>query len=236
MSIETARLQMSLLMPAQAQKHVTVNEALMRLDGLVNLVLESVSVANPPVTVLDGQCWGVPQNAGAEWSGQAGAIAIGANGGWVFLTPRAGMRAFIRDRGAEAVHDGDDWAIGALTLGASGAGLIAGMAEGDVVIDPGASVVSQVVVPGGAMVIGATARVTEAITGSLVSWRLGTLDGTNRFGQGLGKEQDSWARGMLGAPMTYWQAAPLILTAEGGDFASGRVRVAVHWLELRLPS
>ena len=33
----TARLGLPLLQPAQAQKHVTVNEALMRLDGLVNL-------------------------------------------------------------------------------------------------------------------------------------------------------------------------------------------------------
>ena len=60
MPSETARLQMALLQPAQAQKHVTVNEALMRLDGMVNLVLQSVSTQTPPATVLDGQCWGVP--------------------------------------------------------------------------------------------------------------------------------------------------------------------------------
>lgn len=123
-----------------------------------------------------------------------------------------------------------------MTMGASGSGMIAGIAEGEVLLTASGTVVSTVVIPAHAMVIGATARVTEAITGTLASWRLGTSDGTDRFGNGLGKGQGSWARGMLGTPMTYWQAEPLILTANGGQFASGRVHVAVHWLELRLPS
>ena len=63
MSNETARLQMSLLQPAQAQKHVTVNEALMRLDGLVNMVLQSTSVAIPPeVEVSIPDCRGVSRS------------------------------------------------------------------------------------------------------------------------------------------------------------------------------
>ena len=60
---ETMRLGMPLLLPAQAQKHVTVNEALMRLDGQVNLVLQSVSTTTPPETVIDGACWAVPSGA-----------------------------------------------------------------------------------------------------------------------------------------------------------------------------
>lgn len=99
MPSETARLQMALLQPAQAQKHVTVNESLMRLDGMVNLVLQSVSTQTPPATVLDGQCWGVPAAPTGAWVGQTGRIAVGSNGGWVFLPPSRGMRAFVADRG-----------------------------------------------------------------------------------------------------------------------------------------
>ena len=51
---ETARFGMPLLQPAQAQKHVTVNEALMRLDASVNLVIQSVSQVSPPLAVLAG--------------------------------------------------------------------------------------------------------------------------------------------------------------------------------------
>ena len=43
MSDDTAKLGLPLLAPAQAQKHVTVNEALMRLDGMVDLVLQSTT-------------------------------------------------------------------------------------------------------------------------------------------------------------------------------------------------
>jgi uncharacterized ferritin-like protein (DUF455 family) len=45
----SARLSLPYLLPAQAQKHVTHNEALARLDLLVQLVLEAVGVDTPPV-------------------------------------------------------------------------------------------------------------------------------------------------------------------------------------------
>lgn len=235
MSSETTRLQMSLLQPAQAQKHVTVNEALMRLDGMVNLVLESVSTAIPPTAAIDGQCWGVPAQAQGDWSGHAGKIAVGSNGGWVFVPATRGMQGFIVDRASRAIHDGESWIAGALNLGVTGSAMVAGMAEGEVDLTAGSSMITDVFIPGGAMVIGAVARVIAPLTGSLATWRLGTNGATNRFGQGLGKDQGSWARGMLGSPMTYYQPDPLIVTAEGGTFASGRIRLAVHWWEMRLP-
>lgn len=232
---ETMRLAMPLLQPAQAQKHVTVNEALMRLDGLVNLVLQSVTTGQPPAAVIDGQCWGVPTGAQAAWSGKGGQVAIGSNGGWVFVTPSSGMRAFIADRGVDAVHDGSLWVEGAVTLGALGSGMLAGVSEAEVTVAAGASFDTGVTIPSGAMVIGAVARVTQALTGTLTSWRLGTQGATNRFGEGIGKARDSWARGILGAPMTYYQPANLLMTADGGNFAGGRVSLAVHWWALRLP-
>lgn len=235
MSSETTRLQMSLVQPAQAQKHVTVNEALMRLDGMVGLTLESVTQPVPPAAVLDGQCWGVPAQAQAEWAGRSGQIAIGANGGWVFVPPARGMRAFLRDRGLGAIHDGGGWVPGAVTLDSAGGGMLAGMAEGEVVLGAGSTITTGIFIPAGAMVIGAVARVTAAITGSVTTWRMGTAGATNRFGGGLGRAQDSWARGILGAPMTYYQTEPVLLTAESGSFTGGRIRISVHWWELRLP-
>ncbi|WP_374299377.1 DUF2793 domain-containing protein [Paracoccus sp. (in: a-proteobacteria)] len=235
MSNETMRLQLPLLQAAQAQKHVIVNEALMRLDGLANAVLESVSVPTPPGTMIDGQCWGVPQGASGSWAGQAGRIAVGANGGWVFATPYRGMRAFVTDKGAEAVYDGQAWFGGAATLGLMGSGLAFGMTEGEVTVSAGTVFDTGIAIPAGVMVIGAVARVTVAITGTLQTWRLGTTGADNRFGQGLGKGAGSWARGMLGAPMTYYSGANLIMTGENGAFAAGKLKLAVHWMELRLP-
>ncbi len=233
---DTNRLALPLLQPAQAQKHVTVNEALGRLDGLVNMVLESNSLPMPPTVVLDGATYGVPGGAVNAWSGQAGKVAIGSNGGWVFVAPRTGWRTFIADEGRTAIHDGTAWVPGALSLSPHGAGLSAGVIELDHVIAAGASSETAVIIPGHAMVLGVSARVIAPISGTLSAWELGNVGATNRFGSGLGVAQGSWARGMLSQPMTYWNAETLLLSATGGDFAAGTVRLAVHYLEILLPS
>lgn len=233
---ETMRLSMPLLQPAQAQKHVTVNESLMRLDGLVNLVLQSVATLQPPFAVIDGQVWGVPTGAGGAWSGQAGQIAIGSNGGWVFVAPAIGMRAFVADEGVGAIHDGSGWVSGGISVGILGSAMMTGMAEAEVTVTAGSTFDTGVTIPAGAMVIGAVGRVSQVLNGSLTGWRLGTQGADNRFGQGIGKSKNSWTRGILGSPMAYYQSANLLMTAEGGAFSGGKVRLAVHWLSMRVPT
>lgn len=234
----TANCALPLLMPAQAQKHVTVNEALLRLDGQVDLVLQSLTRTTPPDTVVDGMCWAVPPGAVNAWEGRGGMVAIGANGGWIFVQPRFGRRAVIADQGVGAIHDGTAWVAGAVTLGQHGSGLLARQLSEEVTLGAGAWFETAMVVPPGGLVIGATARVLQAVTGSASSWSLGTAgnaDSLARFGQGLGKAQGSWARGVLSPPTAFWEPVPLGLTAIGGQFTGGRVRVVLHWWELRLP-
>lgn len=236
MSLEdTKRLELPLLQPAQSQKHVTVNEALMRLDGLVNLVLESATQAVPPAEIVDGQCWAVPAGAGGGWQGQDGHVAIGANGGWVYVPVQDGMRGFIRDQGVEAISRNGMWIGGMMSLGMLGSGMSVGMAEAEVTVAAGASFDTGIAIPDGVIVLGAVARVTQALTGTLSSWQLGHADATNRFGAGLGVAVGSWARGLLGSPTAYYSPANLVMTAEGGDFTGGRLRIAVHWMQLTLP-
>lgn len=231
----TSRLSLPLVQAAQAQKHVTVNRSLARLDGLVNLVLMSLYRGTPPSVVVDGACYGVPTGAVGAWAGQDGRIAIGSNGGWVFAEALPGMTAFVSDIGVNAVFDGDIWVEGALTLGSFGSALVARTAEVEVALTAGGSYVTDLYIPNSAMVIGATARVTEAITGTLTSWRMGTDGAFDRFGSGLGVQQGSWARGMLSQPFTYWEPTPIVLSATGGQFASGQLRIAAHWFELTMP-
>lgn len=231
----TRRCGLPLLQPAQAQKHVTVNEGLLRLDGLVNLVLQSVSVASPSAAAIDGQCWAVPFGAGGAWAGQAGRIAIGANGGWVFADAQRGQRAFVLDQGLSALWDGAAWLPGALTLGASGGGLDAGVTTGEARITAGKSVATGVFIPADVLVLGVTGRVVQTVTGTLTSWMTGVSGADNRFGSGLGLGLNSWSQGILSAPFAVYAAQELRLTATGGDFAAGRVRLAIHWLALRLP-
>ncbi len=120
-------------------------------------------------------------------------------------------------------------------MAANGAGMSAGVAEIEVATSAGSVVETALWIPAGAMVIGCTARVSEQITGTLATWTLGTDGAADRFGSGLGLGQGSWARGMLSQPMTYWEPANLRLHAIGGEFTGGKVRLAAHWWELRLP-
>lgn len=234
--VETTQLNLPLLQPAQAQKHVTVNEALVRIDGLVQLVLVSRFATTPPAVVVDGIAYAVPSGAVNDWSGHSGEVAIGVNGGWAFVTPKAGWRAWIGDEGAPAVHDGTAWKSGMATLSRFGAGTRLGLAEIEHTITAGAVSTTAVVIPSHTMMLGVTARVTTAITGTLTSWQLGTSGAPDRFGSGLGTEAGSWAKGVLSSPLTYYAPTALELTSTGGDFAGGSVRLAVHFLELTLPS
>ena len=59
----SANLALPMLQAAQAQKHVTVNEALTILDGAVQLILQATDQTVPPTTPNDGDCYGVPAGA-----------------------------------------------------------------------------------------------------------------------------------------------------------------------------
>ncbi|MEI4486587.1 DUF2793 domain-containing protein [Frigidibacter sp. MR17.14] len=232
---ESGQLGLPLLAAAQAQKHVTVNEALVRLDGLVPMVLVSRAASAPPVTPEEGAVWAVPAGAGGDWAGQDWMLAIRSNGGWIFVAPRVGWRAFILDEGLAAIHDGTDWVAGALSLGLTGAATLTRVIEVVHAVSAGTSSSPGFLIPAGAVVLGITARVTAAITGALSGWRLGNPGADDRYGSGLGIGLGSWARGVLGQPMAFYAPTQVILTAEGGSFAGGEVALAVHVIELGLP-
>ncbi len=231
---ETPVLSLPLLAAAQAQKHVTVNEALSRIDGLAQLRLVSVSVTAPPAGAPEGDVYAVPPGAVNDWAGQDGSLALSLNGGWDFITPRRGWRAMVMDQGVPAIWDGVDWRIGAITLSASGAGLLMKSLEIDVPIAAGASVTAPVLFPPRSIVFGVTGRVTTEITGSASSWDLGVSGDTGRFGTGLGTALNSWVNGPA-APIVYWSATALEITAVGGSFTGGDVRLVAHFAELALP-
>ncbi|WP_198020753.1 DUF2793 domain-containing protein [Roseicyclus elongatus] len=153
---DTPNLSLPMLAPAQAQKHVTVNEALGRLDGLAQLVLTSVSETTPPASAPEGTCYGVPAGAVNDWAGQAGTVAIALGGGWVFAPARRGWRATVLDAGAPAIFDGAGWRMGALTLSPGGAALAMRAVEMEVTLTPGASVTTPIAFPARAIAFGVT--------------------------------------------------------------------------------
>lgn len=103
-------LSLPLILPAQAQKHVTHNEALRVLDVVVQLAVKNRTLATPPVAPLAGDRHIVAAAATAEWAGQAGKIALFEDGLWQFFAPLAGWRAWVAAEDAVASFDGVQWA------------------------------------------------------------------------------------------------------------------------------
>lgn len=108
MTDTTLRLDLPLLAAAQAQKHVTHNEALVALDALVHLsVIDRRAV--PPSAPLEGDRHLVDTSPSGVWTGQAGRVALFQDGGWRFLSPRAGCVAWVAADDVPLVHDGSTW-------------------------------------------------------------------------------------------------------------------------------
>lgn len=106
----TPRLALPLMQAAQAQKHVTHNEALAALDALVHLRLQSRTLTDPPTDPQPGDVYQVAGPAGGLWAGQEGRLAIwGAGGGWSFADTVPGMVAWVVEEAALLVHDGAGW-------------------------------------------------------------------------------------------------------------------------------
>ncbi|MEM9343456.1 MAG: DUF2793 domain-containing protein [Pseudomonadota bacterium] len=232
---ETLNMGLPLVQPSQAQKHVTVNEALVRLDALGQMVLASRTVTTPPVTPVEGIAYIVPAGAVGDWTGADGEIAIHVNGGWAMVTPQAGWRGWVSDEGTQVAFDGVTWVAGLGAASANGAGTSVRVIEVDHTLTAGATSDTAPVIPAQSLVIGVTARVLTTITGAATGWRLGVAGSDDRYGTGLGLAAGSWARGLTGSPLAYYSDTALRLSGEGGDFASGDVRLAVHVMELALP-
>ena len=107
---QTPLLSLPYIQGAQAQKHVTHNEALELLDVVVQLTVEAVEATTPPSSAAEGQAWIVGAGATGAWSSHAGQIAAWRGGGWLFVTPQIGWRAWDKTNAVIVVYDGTGWA------------------------------------------------------------------------------------------------------------------------------
>ncbi len=103
----STRLALPLLAAGQAQKDVTHNDALLRLDRLVALAVTSRTAAGPPPSPVAGDCQIVATSAAAAWGQPAGTLMHWQGSGWLPEAPLDGQIALIRDEGIMIVH----WAV-----------------------------------------------------------------------------------------------------------------------------
>lgn len=233
--VETTTLGLPLLTGNQAQKHLTVNEALQRIDALAQISLQSKDQTTPPAAAVEGQVWAVPNGAEGAWTSQEGRLALWLGGGWLFVAPGTGWTAFILDLGNRATFDGAEWVAGLGSATLHGSGFVQCSVEIDHELTSGVSSVVVAALPANSVVYGITGRVVSTIGGA-VAMEIGVTESMTRYGSGIGTTEGSWARGITGSPIAYYSPTDLILTASGGSFdGTGIFRLAVHYVELTLP-
>lgn len=107
----TPNLALVPLAAAQSQKHITVNEALARLDAAAQLTALDRTRTAPPPSPSDGDRHIVAASATGTWAGHEGEIASwdAAAQGWLFLAPQQGWQVWIVAEQITLRHDGTGW-------------------------------------------------------------------------------------------------------------------------------
>ncbi len=243
----TSNLVLPYLAVGQAQKHVTLNESLRKLDAIIQLAVVSATTTAEPASPADGAVWILPSGkTGTHWSGlAAGRLAHYRDDAWVEIMPREGWLAFARDTGRLLAFNGSAWSpfVASLTEAntfpapqtfarSNGASLSLDIIEEELTLS-GASVSSSIAIPNGSICFGVSERVTEAITGAS-SFKVGISGEANKFGDLLGLSLGSTNFGIIG-PTAFYVDTPVVVTANGSNFIDGKVRLAIHALRVTPP-
>ncbi|WP_454760945.1 DUF2793 domain-containing protein [Caulobacter segnis] len=231
----TPRLGLPYVVAAQAQKHIPINESLARLDGLVQLAVESRTVSVLPASPVSGGVWI------AAWPGPpAGTLMRFEAGAWEALTPAEGVLAWVKDENQMVAFDGAAWVPLSATFRATTAAASPGLAntrleilEQEVTVS-GAATATSIAIPNRAIVLAVSTRTTAAITGA-ASYNCGVSGEASKFGGSLGVAKNSSNIGVIG-PTAFYADTPVLLTAVGGNFVAGKVRVAIHVLRFDAPA
>ena len=109
MTSTTPRTALPLLAAAQAQKHVTHNDALLQLDALMFARFLDRGLTAPPASPADGDAYLVHATATGDWTAKDGQIAYAVDGAWRFAAPFTGLAAYVVDEAVLIVFNGSAW-------------------------------------------------------------------------------------------------------------------------------
>ena len=230
---DTPRLGLPVIEAAQAQKHVTHNEALALLDTFTQLAVESRTLAVPPGSPAEGSCYIPASGASGAWSGWGGQIAVFSGGGWIRLLPVSGLKAWIKTERLTVTYEDGIWRDG-IALTAHGGRLTLRAKEEELTL-AGAFVetADPAFIADRAIVLGVASRTTLAIAGAS-SYGVGIAGNATQFGNLLGIALGSTNNGVVG-PTAFYADTKVRVTANGGNFSAGKVRLIIYFMEMSVP-
>lgn len=229
---QTGRLGLPYIVTAQAQKEVTHNEALNRLDAFVTPVVADISDA-PPGSPVVGDLYIVGTSASGDFTGHENELAQYLTGGWIFYTPFKWMDAVVESLDSRMTYDGSGWVPFGLIMKDTGEYLRVGHQQEDVTVDSGASKDTTITIPDRSILLTVNVRVLTAVTGAS-SFDVGISGETSKFGGSIGIGADSTNIGIIG-PTAFYSDTAVRLTANGSDFTGGVIRTTMQYLQPRGP-
>ena len=229
---ETPSLSLPVIAPAQAQKHVTHNDALMMLDALVQLSVISRSLTAPPATPGDGDRYLVPAAATGDWADHDHSIAAWHDGAWRFFPPQEGWRCVVVEEGRDIRFLHGRWRQGHAITSFGSALVFDAIAETHV-LDAAVTSDTAIVIPQRSLLFGVTCLVTDPVTGP-ASFAVGVSGDAQRFGNGIGTGLNSQLNGPT-QPIVYWADTPIRFTSPDVPFTGGSVQVSAHIARLQIP-
>lgn len=225
---QTARLGLPYIVSGQAQKEVTHNEGLNKLDAFVTPVVADIADA-PPGSPAAGDLYIVGTSPSGDFTGHANQLAQYQTGGWVFYAPFKWMDAVVESLDSRMAYDGSGWVPFGLIIKDTGEYLRVQSWQEDV--DLSLTNATATNIPDRSSVIAVNTRVIEEVTGTVTTFGVGVSGDTSRYGNGIGKAVDSTNIGMSYHPVTYYSDAPVLLTPDAGSFTGGLVRINVQYLK-----
>lgn len=104
----TQNLNITKLVSSQSQKEVTINEALIKVDAILNIGAVDRAVDTPPTSPSDGDLYIIGSSPTGDWATHAEEIGYYQQQ-WNFITPNEGMRIWVNDEDRLYVFDGTNW-------------------------------------------------------------------------------------------------------------------------------
>ena len=161
----------------------------------------------------------------ASFTGAQGECVVDTTNNRIVIQDGTTVGGWPAAKLSEVVASGN--ALNTIASGANGAKFEVGVIEQLVSGLTGASVNASVQIPANACVFAVGAYVTTTITGP-TSYEVGVAGNLGQFGSGLSLPAGSNNPGSIG-PTVFYSATTLVLTATGGSFTAGAVRLSIHY-------
>lgn len=105
----STHLKLPYILPGQAQKHITHNEAIAALDTLTQLAVLDRDLNAPPGTPDVNMRYIVGSAPTGAWSGKSGQVTAWDGAAWQFYVPEPGWLAFVIDENGLIAWSGTAW-------------------------------------------------------------------------------------------------------------------------------